>query len=759
MRAGTVTARGLTEAYLERIRQYDPDLNALVTLNPDALAEADALDRRLAGAGPGAGAGADPLHGIPVVVKDQAETAGIPTAFGSRALRDYVPSRDATAVQRLRGAGAIILGKAAMPDFATSWHGHSSRSGVTRNPYDPDRDPGGSSGGTAAAVSANLALLGLGEDTGGSLRVPASFCGLVALRTTPGVISRAGFCPLVREQDTPGPLTRTVRDLATALDVLAGWDPEDPFTVTAAVVRRHGTFSDQLSPGGLAGARVGVLRERFGRLDDTEHVATSEVVDGALGRMQDAGAVLVDPVGIDGLDAHLMASFPYFLQSRREVGAFLARRDVPVTDIADLVAAGDFWPSLVLMEIIAAGPTEPEALPEYARLLDARAAFGRAVAGVMAEHRLDALAYPTAQIPAPLRADIDAGCWEQAQDGVDPPGRRPSPVNVLIASQALLPAITLPVGMIAGGLPVGLDDETVVQFMRAACWCVDDAPVWSVEATLAYMDRTGIQMQMLSNIPKDLESLRASNDFGAGLVTDHPDRFGLLAALPTDDPDAALAEIERAEEELHPDGYTVTCSYNGTDLGDEKLEPVWAELARRRAVVFAHPDAYRLGEQGRPAALLDVAFETTRTFVDMLYGGVFRRHPDVRFVVAHCGAALPALSGRLMLLGLESWVPNPEKLTPSEMRAHLRRLHLDTAATSPTTLAAALSMTTHERLVYGSDCGVSCTTDATMDCNLEALLNFPGLSGEQLTGIGRRAFALFPAAAERAQRPTAAVRA
>lgn len=451
-RSGALTVRRLVEIYQARIEHGDPELGALVTMNPAALADADAFDERFARTGLLSG----PLHGIPVVVKDQAETANIATAFGSRALREYVPTRDATAVARLRAGGAIVLGKAAMPDFATSWHGHSSRSGITCNPYDLERDPGGSSGGTAAAVSANLALLGLGEDTGGSLRVPASFCGLVALRTTPGVISRTGFCPLVREQDAPGPLARTVRDLAVALDVLAGWDPEDPFTAAAAVVRRHGTFSEQLQPGGLAGARIGILRDRFGSSDETERAA-GRVIDDALRRMEDAGTVLVDPVGIDGLDAHLMATFPYFLQSRRDVNAFLASRDVPVKDIGDLVQAGEFWPSLVLMKMIAAGPLEPESLPEYACLLDARAAFQRAVAGVMAEHRLDALAYPTAQITAPLIADIDAGCWEEAEDGVDPPGRRPFPVNVLIASQALLPAITLPVGSTDGGLPVGLE--------------------------------------------------------------------------------------------------------------------------------------------------------------------------------------------------------------------------------------------------------------------------------------------------------------
>jgi 6-methylsalicylate decarboxylase len=290
---------------------------------------------------------------------------------------------------------------------------------------------------------------------------------------------------------------------------------------------------------------------------------------------------------------------------------------------------------------------------------------------------------------------------------------------------------------------------TVVDVMRQACWCIDEAPVWSLDVTLAYMDRTGIQMQMLSNIPKWLEGLRASNDFGADLVRRHPDRFGLLAALPTDHPEAALAEIARAEDELGADGYAVTCNYNGVLLSDPTLDPVWAELDRRRAVVFAHPDAYTQGAQGRPSALIEVAFETTRTFTDMLYAGLFRRFPNVRFVVAHCGAALPALSGRITLLGLESWVPNPNGLTATELAAALSRLYLDTAATCPTSLAAALAMTTPDQLVYGSDCGVPCTSEATMDRNLEALLNFPDLTDNQKMAIGSRALRLFPSAAAR----------
>ncbi len=292
--------------------------------------------------------------------------------------------------------------------------------------------------------------------------------------------------------------------------------------------------------------------------------------------------------------------------------------------------------------------------------------------------------------------------------------------------------------------------------MKQACWATAAPPRWDPDTTLAYMDRTGIAMQMLSNIPKKLEALRASNDYGASLVKEHPARFGLLAALPTDDPEAALEEVRRGYGKLHADGFAVTCRYNDVYLSDRRLDPVWASLDRRRAVVFAHPDAYGPGVMGRPVALMEVAFETARTFVDMLYAGVFRRYPNIRFVVSHCGGALPALSGRLLLLGNENWVPNPERITPNEMRQHLRRLHLDTAATCPTTLGAALAMTTADKLVYGSDCGVPCTTDATMDANIEALRGYPGLTREQVEAIGRGALRLFPAAAERSRTGTLA---
>ena len=284
--------------------------------------------------------------------------------------------------------------------------------------------------------------------------------------------------------------------------------------------------------------------------------------------------------------------------------------------------------------------------------------------------------------------------------------------------------------------------------LRADCWCLDGLSNWSAEEKLGYMDRTGIQMQMLSYVPNELAALRAANDYGASIARRYPHRFGLLAALPTDQPEACLDEIARARDELNADGFAVICHYNGVYLGDARLDPVWAELNSLKAVVFAHPYAYR-GFMGRPEALIEVAFQTARTFVDMLYAGVFRRYPDIRFVVAHCGGALPGLSGRLLLLGNERWVPNPHQVARDEMREHLRSLFLDTAATMPTALPAALMMTTPDHIVYGSDCGPPCTTNETMDANIEALLAFDGRTPEQIQAIGRNALALFPAAAAR----------
>lgn len=288
--------------------------------------------------------------------------------------------------------------------------------------------------------------------------------------------------------------------------------------------------------------------------------------------------------------------------------------------------------------------------------------------------------------------------------------------------------------------------------MRRECFVASAPFTWSPQSTLDYLDRAGIAMQMLSNVPTDHAALRASNDYGASVVSDHPTRFGLLAALPTDDADAALAEIDRAER-LGADGFAVTAAYREVFLGDRRLEPIWAEIDRRRATVFVHPNAYAPATLGRPSPLIDVAFETARSVVDMLYAGVFRRYPHMRVVVAHAGGALPALSGRLQLLGAEEWVPNPERITREEIREHLARLYLDTAATGADShLAAAVTMVPREHLVYGTDCGVPCSTEATMDANLALLQASSVLDRREVDALGWRAFDVLPSAAARHHR-------
>ncbi|MFI0424515.1 amidohydrolase family protein [Spongiactinospora sp. 9N601] len=277
---------------------------------------------------------------------------------------------------------------------------------------------------------------------------------------------------------------------------------------------------------------------------------------------------------------------------------------------------------------------------------------------------------------------------------------------------------------------------------------------WSLERTLAYMDASGTDMQLLSNIPGALPALRASNDYGARLVADHPSRFGLLAALPTDDPEAAVREAVRAREDLGAEGFAVTACYNGVHLGDESLAPLWTRLNDWGAVVFVHPDARRPPVLDHPAPLYEVAFETARTVFDMLFRKTFTRYPDITFVIAHCGGAFPALTGRLRLLGAEAWVP--QGITADEIDAQLGSVYVDMAATAAAeSLLPAVATVGAGRIVYGSDWGAPCTTEASADANLRGLVQCGALSSEEVEGVRRRAADLFPAAAARLARATA----
>jgi len=255
MEARQLTCRALVQAYLDRIAAYDkrgPALNAVQNVNARALLEADSLDGVLRAKG-----ARGPLHCVPVLLKDQVETRDMPTTYGSIIYKDFTPTRDATIVTRLEAAGAIILAKTTMGEFAQRYVG--SGAGIIRNAYDPTRNPSGSSGGSASAVAANFGLVGIGEDTGGSVRGPAAVSSLVGLRPTLQLVSRFGMLPANPTQDTMGPMTRTVADAARVLDVIAGYDANDPITAFA-VGHVPATYTTALVPGALRGARIGVLR-------------------------------------------------------------------------------------------------------------------------------------------------------------------------------------------------------------------------------------------------------------------------------------------------------------------------------------------------------------------------------------------------------------------------------------------------------------------------------------------------------------------
>ncbi|MBA2617597.1 MAG: amidase [Rubrobacter sp.] len=445
-RSSGLTCRELVELYLARIEAYDrsgPELNAILTVNPKVLEEAEDLDRAFGQDGELVG----PLHGIPVLVKDQAETAGIRTTFGSVAFEGYVPEEDATAVKRLKEAGALILAKTNLPDFATSWFAYSSAGGETKNPYALDRDPGGSSSGTGAAVAANLGAVGIGEDTGGSIRVPASFDNLVGVRVTTGLISRKGLSPLVVFQDTAGPMTRSVKDAAILLDALVGYDPADPFTATATLARDAGRYAEGLSEVSLGGARIGVLRGAFGPEDDPDSGEVNRVVGEAIEAMRGAGAEIVDPVEVPDLQRYIEVTSLYLSQSRYDIDGFLATMPGSHT-VSELYDTKRFHPRLDLFTAIAEeAPEHPEEDPNYHKGLAAREEFRRAILNVMAFQNLDAILFPNSQVLPPTREELDDWKWTVLT----------FPTNALIAAQADLPSVSLPAGFSEGGVPVGFE--------------------------------------------------------------------------------------------------------------------------------------------------------------------------------------------------------------------------------------------------------------------------------------------------------------
>ncbi|KAK4956881.1 hypothetical protein LTR10_006410 [Elasticomyces elasticus] len=351
---GSFSAEDLTAAYLDRIARLDkagPRINSTLAISSTALDEARILDAHYRAHGSFKGR----LHGVPILVKDQADTAGMETLYGSATCRGNTPIEDAFVVSKLKYAGAIILGKTTMSEWASTWCSATSATNwePTLNPYKLDHDVGGSSCGSAAAVAANLALLAVAEDIGGSIRCPASFTNLVGLRPTPGLISRSGFCPLVKVQDTPGPVARTVEDCARMLDCMVGFDPKDPFTGIAATAQKLGLPKGGSYASGLAGgrnsiktARIGVLRQLFGSDPDPACRAVNEVLSTAMDSLRQVGTTFVD-VQMDKL-SHYMTCTPTYLQrSRSDINSFLATKPHLPQDIVD-IEIGGIWGSCSL---------------------------------------------------------------------------------------------------------------------------------------------------------------------------------------------------------------------------------------------------------------------------------------------------------------------------------------------------------------------------------------------------------------------------
>ena len=448
MKSGRFTARSLVEKYSERISEIDksgPAINSIIEMNPDALAIADVLDQERKAKGP-----RGPLHGIPVLIKDNIDTADkMMTTAGSLALLGSHPQQDSFVAQKLRAAGAVILAKTNLSEWANirsshSTSGWSGRGGLTKNPYALDRNPCGSSSGTGAGISANLAAAGIGTETDGSIVCPSSSNGLDGIKPTVGLVSRSGIIPISHTQDGAGPMCRTVRDAAILLGALAGVDPTDPATAAGAG-RSYSDYTQFCDPNGLKGARIGVVRKYFGFND-----AVDTLMEQSLDAMKKHGATVIDPVAIETLgkfDESELLIFMYELKA--DLNAYLARLGpaAPVKTLKDIIEFNErnrekempYFGQDLFLKAEAKGPLTEQA---YLDALEKnhRLARTEGIDATMDKYHLDALVAPTAGpawLTDLLDGDHDTGGSSNA------------------AAVAGYPNINVTAGSIAG-LPVGI---------------------------------------------------------------------------------------------------------------------------------------------------------------------------------------------------------------------------------------------------------------------------------------------------------------
>ena len=441
LRAGSLTCRSLVSTYLRRIEAFDkngPAVNAIILVNPNALADADALDSRSRGGVPTA-----PLHCVPLIVKDNFETAGMQSSNGSLSLAGYVPANDAFLVTRVKEAGAIVLAKSNLAEWAfTPFETVSSiLPGYTKNPYALDRVTAGSSGGTAAAVAASFGAAGLGSDTGNSIRGPASHQALVGIRSTMGLTSRAGVFPLNLLADIAGPMARSVEDAARIFQVIVGEDQDDPATA-ASRGRATPDYLAALKVDALRGARIGVLRQAFDT--DTTDAEVRRVFTQALDDMRRAGATVVDPVVVPLEAVRRPPGMPPCQGFKYDINGFFAARagHMPMSSLAEVVKSGKFHPTVQRrLEQAEQGPANGPDTPSCAAEREYRDAVRRAVLRSMDNANVNALVYPTWSNPPRLIGDLNSPAGDNSQ---------------FFSPTTGFPAIQVPMGYTRGQLPAGL---------------------------------------------------------------------------------------------------------------------------------------------------------------------------------------------------------------------------------------------------------------------------------------------------------------
>lgn len=452
-RNGQLSARQVVQAYLDRIEAYDkqgPYLNSIINLNPKALEEADRLDAAFAKTGRLSGV----LHGIPVLVKDVIDADGMPMTAGFQGWKHWEPRRDATLVARIRAAGGIILGKASTSEF-TRGGGDNINSvlpGFARNPYNTAFATGGSSGGTGASIAANFATVGIGTDTGGSVRMPAAHNALAGLRPTVGLVSRDGIQPNNSVRDTAGPMARSVADMAILLDAIAGIDPAD-----AATQRAKGhiakTYTAALKKDALKGARLGVLRQVFTAKNTDPRILAH--FDQTIAELAAAGAEIVDPFSVPEIES--LPRAPQTAARRKDdMNRYLAAHPGIPYPSAQAIAASKLAHPLHqpgLEADAAAGPVESD--PETIKGLQTEQAYRVAFTRAMDAGRVDAVVFPTwAQLPV-LNGDRNTQLMTQTPDpkgGVTGLGSS----LTFVGSTLQWPALSVPSGYLGQGLPVGL---------------------------------------------------------------------------------------------------------------------------------------------------------------------------------------------------------------------------------------------------------------------------------------------------------------